>query len=314
MIESLRQFDDFNHLDPATLQRTARHCQLVHLPADRWLARAGRTLSGRYYLLRGKIRVFDPNGVLRHAARAIYPGHSGILTLSAVRLLRLDASAVTVLDSALHGTGNGAGARITAAEVENAQEADANCWQVRFLRSHMLSPLSAPRWQQILGALEPVELSTGSKVIRAGERGNGCFILATGRAVVRHRGRVLRELGPGDFFGEDALLSQKPRNATVKMLSDGVVMRLDEAHFRDWLVASLVAEAGSADSPACWRTFTRRETLHVSGTEGLRETLAAADACAGYVVHGPSRVAALAVFLLRQRGIRAVLAQGADVS
>ena len=132
MIESLRQFDDFNQLDPGTLKRAAHHCRLVHLPADRWLARAGRTLSGRYYLLRGKIRVFDPNGVLRHATRAIYPGHSEILTLSAVRLLRLDATAVGVVDNASRGIGRRATAdSTTAADVENAQEADANCWQVR---------------------------------------------------------------------------------------------------------------------------------------------------------------------------------------
>src|SRR5690606_1030394 len=68
----------------------------------------------------------------------------------------------------------------------------------------------------------------------------------TGRCVVTREtplnkeGIRLAELGVGDTFGEEALISEAKRNATVTMLTDGVLMRLAKKDFRELLNEPLV--------------------------------------------------------------------------
>jgi CRP-like cAMP-binding protein len=57
----------------------------------------------------------------------------------------------------------------------------------------------------------------GERLIRAGEQGREAFFLSSGEVEVAVRGRKIR-LGPGDFFGEMALLSGAPRSADVTAL------------------------------------------------------------------------------------------------
>lgn len=67
----------------------------------------------------------------------------------------------------------------------------------------------------------------GNAIIREGERGDEAFVIVSGRCVVTStRGGervVLRELGPGDVFGETAVFSDEPRSATVEAAEDVVV-------------------------------------------------------------------------------------------
>ena len=75
---------------------------------------------------------------------------------------------------------------------------------------------------------------------RLGARADGNFVLAAGAARVLRSGNNLARLQPGDLFGEDALITGEPRNASVQMETDGQVMALSALHFRDFLVSSLL--------------------------------------------------------------------------
>ncbi len=55
----------------------------------------------------------------------------------------------------------------------------------------------------------------GSEIVKQGEKGVGFFLLTGGAAAVRRNGRLLKRLGPGDFFGEMALFDETPRSAGV---------------------------------------------------------------------------------------------------
>ncbi len=60
-----------------------------------------------------------------------------------------------------------------------------------------------------------VDFGAGRAIVRQGEVGTGFFLIVDGRARVIRDGETVAELGPGDFFGELALLDGEPRMAAV---------------------------------------------------------------------------------------------------
>jgi CRP-like cAMP-binding protein len=110
-------------------------------------------------------------------------------------------------------------------------------WMIRILRTPAFLRLPTANIQTVLARFDQLPVATGQVIIREGEEGNFFYIVKEGRCRVTRRSpdtgaeTILGELGDGDGFGEEALVSERPRNATVTMVSDGVLMRLDKEHF-----------------------------------------------------------------------------------
>src|SRR5213075_334369 len=66
---------------------------------------------------------------------------------------------------------------------------------------------------------DEIDLRDGKEMTRQGHPGREFFVLLEGTADVRKNGRKINSLGPGDFFGEIALVSREPRTATVTATS-----------------------------------------------------------------------------------------------
>jgi CRP/FNR family transcriptional regulator, cyclic AMP receptor protein len=79
----------------------------------------------------------------------------------------------------------------------------------------LFSRCSRAQKQQIAKIADEIDLREGKEMTREGAAGREFFILLEGRADVRKNGRKINTLGPGDFFGEIALVSREPRTATV---------------------------------------------------------------------------------------------------
>ena len=94
------------------------------------------------------------------------------------------------------------------------------------------------RWTDDLTVREGEELAT------EGRFAHEFFVIEDGVAKVLQGGKEIAELGPGDFFGEIALLRDVPRTATVRAASDGVLLALD----RDPFLATVAGERGSASA------------------------------------------------------------------
>jgi CRP-like cAMP-binding protein len=78
----------------------------------------------------------------------------------------------------------------------------------------------------------------GVALVREGQYDDGFFIVLQGEVDVRRRGRLLRTLGRGEFFGEIALLARGPRTATVTTGTPVEVLRITGKDFRKVLKAS----------------------------------------------------------------------------
>lgn len=92
--------------------------------------------------------------------------------------------------------------------------------------------LLAPAVQETLArSLRREEVPSGVAVVREGDPADTFFLIASGRVEVTQEGRVLRQQGAGDYFGEIALVHDIPRTATVTALEPTVVLGLGREEF-----------------------------------------------------------------------------------
>jgi rhodanese-related sulfurtransferase len=109
------------------------------------------------------------------------------------------------------------------------------------LQSRAFHRIPPANLQAVFMRMQRVNCSAGDVVIRQGDEGDYFYAIVSGRCLVTREtplnrdGIKLAELGMGDTFGEEALISGARRNATVTMTTDGVLMRLGKDDFNTLL-------------------------------------------------------------------------------
>ena len=284
----LKRFDPFRSMSAVELATVTRHIQIFDVPAERWLLRPGRRLSGRCYLVRGTVRLFSPERDVQaqspEAQAPLYPGCDALRSLSRARLLHVDTAPIAFLLGTAQSN--------PAAELED--------WERRLMNSPLLKRLDAGVWQQLLSALDERPFEAGERLVVEGSAAHDFFVLKTGHAAVRRRGQTVAHLGPGDFFGEDALMMNARRNATVTATRQGSILRLPKDRFTALLADNVVRFVKSAGDGLCI------DMGQPDALARLRESIPSLDPKRRYqVVGGGLRERALATFILTQKGFDA---------
>ncbi|BFM11430.1 hypothetical protein R50072_15830 [Simiduia litorea] len=218
---------------------------LQHCPAQ--MAFKGQSLfdAGSYdrqhiYLLHGDVELRKPDG-----SSALVKGRSSLFPLadeqprpcSAVALT--DSSILRInseqLDKLLTWSQVAEYLQIdTAYQPELDEDVD---WMLTVLKSNLFFKVPPTNIGDIFTRLRPQRVVKGQVILRQGEIGDGCYFIKEGCAeVLRSADGVQRpihlaDIGPGRCFGEDALVNETVRNATVKMTTDGVLMVMDKLDF-----------------------------------------------------------------------------------
>ena len=108
-------------------------------------------------------------------------------------------------------------------------------WMMTVLKSNLFFKVPPINIEQIFTRLIPQVVYVGDVIIRQGELGDQCYFIKEGEAAVwRHTDTArqhLADISVGRCFGEDALVNETVRNASVIMNTDGVLMRLDKQDF-----------------------------------------------------------------------------------
>lgn len=116
-------------------------------------------------------------------------------------------------------------------------DVDPEDWMTALLRSPIFQRLPPANLQKILMSLETVQVEQGDVIVEQGGIGDYYYLIKSGQCLLTRKPSPLAkeiklaQLGKGDTFGEDALLSDAPRNVTVTAMTDAVLFRLNKTQF-----------------------------------------------------------------------------------
>jgi rhodanese-related sulfurtransferase len=197
------------------------------------------------------------------------------------------------------------------------------------LRAGVFAQLPSARIDELLRRFERIAVARGETVIREGDEGDFYYVIESGRF---HVGRlvggadvVLAELKAGEAFGEEALVSEAKRNATVTALTDGQLLRLNRSHFNELLREPLLRRIGLDEASAkirrgaLWLDVRYPSEYQYDKLPGainvplaeVRNMFAVLDRTKEYIAYCQSgRRSAAAAFLFAQRGFKVWLLEG----
>jgi CRP-like cAMP-binding protein len=252
-LDRLREFVPIDSLERQQLKTLASSARVERRPGGHRLFSRGDQDTDAVYLLRGEIELADARGVrnritaandqARFALSNLKPRRFDAFVVSSdAEIARIEAPLLEKLiawEQLAPGTDTG----MEVAELDGFCGDDRE-WMLALLQSPSFLKLPAANLERVFKALEPVRVRAGQQVIRMDDPGDYYYLLREGLCEVsRGQGalkHLLAKLGPGQSFGEDALVSAKPRNADVNMLTDGLLMRLSQKDFHSLLEEPLI--------------------------------------------------------------------------
>ena len=204
-------------------------------------------------------------------------------------------------------------------------------WMSALLSSETFQQVPPQNIQSIFMRLQRVDYKAGDVVIHQGSKGDHFYIIKSGRCRVTREtpgngnNIDLAELGVGDTFGEEALISNEARNATITMQTDGTLMRLGRDDFQSLLNEPMIVSLEHEDAdeavtqggkwldvrvPSEFKAFSKANAMNLP-LYLLRHKLNVLDRKTPYVVYcDTGRRSSAAAFILNQQGFETAVLKG----
>ena len=262
----LQELVPLNALSAERFREVSEKIIIEEVRAGHYLFRKGDRDNQSIYLLEGKINLIDGfrkvtseveagTDISRYPIANQQPRSLSARAVKKVVIAKVDSGLLDVFLTWDQSS--------TAEVVEIGAETNED-WMTRILQSEAFIKIPPSMIQSLLIKMESLAVKHGDTVIRQGDSGDYFYTIHEGRCAVTRQDssdgepQLLAELGEGDSFGEDALISDVKRNATVSMLTDGLLMRLAKEDFVELLKNQLVKRvdyeqaAAMVDDGAVW--------------------------------------------------------------
>ncbi|MBI5463102.1 MAG: SUMF1/EgtB/PvdO family nonheme iron enzyme [Gammaproteobacteria bacterium] len=322
--KTLQVLVPFNALSPMHFNEVAQKTVVEEIRAGRLVFKEGDRDNQSVYLLDGEISLLAGNEIVgavvagsdagRHPIAQQQPRQVAARAKTNVVVARVDSSLLDIMLTWDQSSGY---------EVSEISDDDDDDWMTRILQSQTFLKLPPSNIQRLLMKVESVPVQAGDVIIQQGGEGDYFYIIKNGRCMVSRKPSAnakevkLAELADGDAFGEDALVSDAKRNATITMMTDGVLMRLAKKDFVELLKEPLLnkLDYAGAEVLVCkgaeWldvRLPGEFENVHIQGSRNiplsaLRLEANGLNSATKYIVCcDTGRRSASAAFVLSQRG------------
>lgn len=334
-VTQLGEFSPFNAFKKTNLEELLNDIEVLEASRGQALFHAGDTDGRAIYLLSGTIVMQDGDQVVgtitagsdeaRNPVGAQQPRQQSAIASDDVRYFSIDSELLDVkltLDqTGVYEVGD-VGSEL------NGSEGD---WMSALLRTKTFQMIPPQNIQQIFMRLKRVDYKKGHVVIQQGSKGDDFYLIREGRCMVTRETPAgkdnidLADLGVGASFGEEALISDDARNATVTMMTDGILMQLGRDDFQSLLnepmIISLSHEQAdeAVNQGGKWLDVRVPSEFQNGGKPSamnlplymLRHKLNALDRSTPYVVYcDTGRRSSAAAFILNQRGFETAVLEG----
>jgi CRP-like cAMP-binding protein len=333
-LKLLRTFSPLDGLKNENVRALARKTALRELAQGRILFKEGDADKRTIYLVSGVVDLLVEGRIVgsvtggspeaRHPIAPILPRRCTARVASdRVEYLAIDSDLLDVLLT-WDQTGTYEVGELNAA-------GSGGDWMTVLLQSRAFHRIPPANLQAVFMRMHRVAFAAGDTIVRQGDEGDYFYVVVSGRCAVtretplNREGIKLAELGMGDTFGEEALVSGAARNATVTMISDGAVMRLGKDDFNSLLNEPMLRWVDYAEarqivaSGGRWldvRLPSEYEHCHFDNSLNVplyfvRLKLKSLDHSIPYVVCCDNgRRSSAAAYLLNERGLDAVVLRG----
>ena len=227
-----RHFVPTSSLSPADRAELSRHSYLAGYQPGQALFHRGDSAKTVAYLVSGEVELVNELGTRLVAGDtdesryALASGEKRLVTATCTRAAQVLFIDRVHLDLMLTWAQTGA------VEVRDLHDSEPQDWMGAMLRNPAFHRIPPANIAQIIACVEQVEFGAGEAIIRQGEAGDYYYVVTDGlcQVVLQDAAgggeRELDRIGQGNGFGEEALVSGDPRNATVRALSRCSLVRL----------------------------------------------------------------------------------------
>ena len=250
-ISFLRSFSPLDGLKAENLQALARKASLRDALSDEVLFKEGDDDKRTIYVLTGVVELLQNGesvGIVRGGtpearnplSQNMPRRHTAVVASNKIELLVIDSDLLDVMLTWDQTGSYEVGELGTTGKLLEVPDEDDD-WMTALLQTKAFHKVPPANIQAIFMRMQRADYRAGDMIIKQGDEGDYFYVIVKGKCLVTRdtplnkEGVKLAELGIGESFGEEALISDAKRNANVIMTMDGALMRLNKEDFKSLL-------------------------------------------------------------------------------